>query len=58
MSIPKTSRPRSLKSDIDRMFSILDEVSLAHHDKKYKRCLHKLYELSVLTSEYDKKGES
>ena len=57
MKRPKRSSGPSMSNDISRMVSVLGEACLAHHKKRYKRCLQKLYELSVLTSEYNKKGK-
>lgn len=56
MSAPKTARPRSLMSDMVRMSAVLSEAMYAHEKHRYKRCRQKLYELSVVTSEYSKKG--
>jgi len=56
MSIPNKSSGRSLKNDLRRMSSVFTEAINAYARRQYKRCHHKLYELSVLLSEYSKKG--
>lgn len=57
MSRPKKTREPSVKNDMTRMHATLIEAMTAHMKHSYKRCRQKLYELSVMTAEYGKKGK-
>lgn len=48
----------SVGNDIDRMMDVLIAAKVAHTRRQYVRSSNKLADLSIMASEYAKKGKS